>query len=124
MTVALRLGEVPMHRVLEEPVFQELASLSLPLPSARTKLEPGDPRAELVQAVLAAEGLEMSGMKVKGVRELFFSRGERAALCVPTELGFEWGEDEKHSGKLKLTLSFELARGSYATLLTKRLAST
>jgi len=123
MTVPLRLGEVPMHRGLEEPVFQQLAGLSLPLPSARTKLEPGDPRVELVQAVLAAEGLEMSGMKVKGVRELFFSRGERTALCLPAELEFEWGEDEKHSGKLKLTLSFELARGSYATLLVKRLAS-
>jgi tRNA pseudouridine13 synthase len=122
-TVRLRLGDVPMHRALETPVFQELAGLSLPLPSARTKLEPGDPRAELTQTELAEEGLEMSGMKVKGVRELFFSRGDRPALCLPAELAFVWDEDEKHDGKRKLTLSFELPRGSYATLLVKRIAS-
>jgi tRNA pseudouridine13 synthase len=122
-TVRLRLGDVPMHRTLEASVFQELANLSLPLPSARTKLEPGDPRAELIQTVLASEGLEMSGMKVKGVRDLFFSRGERAALCLPAELAFAWEEDENHRGKQKLTLSFELPRGSYATLLVKRIAS-
>jgi tRNA pseudouridine13 synthase len=121
--VALRLGEVPMHRELEETAFQDLASLALPLPSARTKLEPGDPRAELISAVLATEGLELRGMKVKGVRELFFSRGERAGLCLPAELSFAWGEDEKHAGNRKLALSFELPRGSYATLLIKRLAA-
>jgi tRNA pseudouridine13 synthase len=121
--VDLRLGEAPMHRALEQPVFEALANLTLPLPSARTKLDPGDPRSTIIQAVLAAEGLEMSGMKVKGVRELFFSRGERAALCLPEGLGYEWGEDEKHARRSRLTLSFELPRGSYATLLVKRLAS-
>jgi tRNA pseudouridine13 synthase len=122
-TVRLRLGDVPMHRALEAPAFQELANLSLPLPSARAKLEPGDPRADLIQSVLAEDGLELSGMKVKGVRELFFSRGERPALCLPAELAFVWDEDEKHGGKRKLTLSFELPRGSYATLLVKRIVS-
>jgi tRNA pseudouridine13 synthase len=123
LTVTLRLGDVPMHRGLDEPVFQELAGLSLPLPSARAKLEPGDPRADLIHATLAAEGLQMSEMKIRGVRELFFSRGERAALCLPAVLKYGWREDDMHRGKLKVTLSFELPRGSYATLLVKRIAS-
>jgi tRNA pseudouridine13 synthase len=65
----------------------------------------------------------LSQLKVKGIRELFFSRGERAALCSPAEMHFEWNEDDRHPGKRKLRLKFELPRGSYATLLVKRIAA-
>ncbi len=112
-----------MYRGLEEAAFQEMAALTLPLPSARAKLEEKDPRRALIQTVLAAEGLEMSQLKVKGIRELFFSRGERSALCLPGGLHYAWDEDERHPGKRKLKLAFELPRGSYATLLVKRIAA-
>jgi tRNA pseudouridine13 synthase len=123
IAVRLRLGEVPMHQGLDESVFRELTSLSLPMPSARARLQEDDPRLGLIQSVLAAEGLELSQLKVKGIRELFFSRGERAALCSPAEMHFEWNEDDRHPGKRKLRLKFELPRGSYATLLVKRIAA-
>jgi tRNA pseudouridine13 synthase len=118
-TISLRLGQVPMHCGLDAEQLRELASLSLPLPSARLKLEEGDPRAELVHGVLAEEGLTLREMQVRGVRELFFSRGERAALCVPFQLTHQLDNDEQHRGRLKLQLSFELARGCYATLIVK-----
>ncbi len=89
------------------------------MPSARLKLEDADPRAELVRTVLAEEGLELRQMQIKGIREMFFSRGERAALCLPCELTHEFGADEKHRGRDKLTLGFELPRGCYATLIVK-----
>jgi tRNA pseudouridine13 synthase len=73
----------------------------------------------VVRAVLAEEGLELHDLRVKGVRELFFSRGERAALCRPSGLSAEFGEDERKRGRLRVTLAFELGRGSYATLLVK-----
>src|SRR5262245_732781 len=73
----LRLGEVPMVRGLDEAQRRELEALSLPLPSARLKLDAGDPRAAVVEAVLADEGLTLRDLQVKGVREMFFSRGER-----------------------------------------------
>jgi tRNA pseudouridine13 synthase len=121
--VWLRLGEVPMHHDLDESVFRELAALSLPLPSARARLQEDDPRLGLVKKVLTDEGLELSQLKVKGIRELFFSRGERAALCMPEDLQFDWDVDDRHEGKRKLRLRFELPRGSYATLLVKRIAT-
>jgi tRNA pseudouridine13 synthase len=62
-------------------------------------------------------------MKLKGFRKLFFSKGERAALCLPADLKDEAGEDELQPGLRKLVLSFELPRGSYATLLVKRITS-
>jgi tRNA pseudouridine13 synthase len=53
---------------------------------------------------------------------MFSSRGERATLCLPRELSHEFATDEKHRGRDKLTLSFQLPRGCYATLLVKGMA--
>ena len=49
------------------------------------------------------------------------SKGDRPALSLPRNLSYETGQDEDHPGWQKLVLGFELARGSYATLLVKRL---
>jgi tRNA pseudouridine13 synthase len=117
--VALRLGTVPFHADLDAARFEALAALRLPLPSARWKPEPGDDRLKLVQSVLAEEGLGLRELQVKGVRELFFSRGERVGLCRPTGLKGELGDDEIKVGRLRLTLNFDLPRGSYATLVVK-----
>jgi tRNA pseudouridine13 synthase len=120
LRVRLRLGEVVMHRGLGEEQQRELAALRLPLPSARTHLDANDPRGPLVNEVLAAEGLELGRLKVPGVRELFFSKGERAALCLPGRPEHEEAADERHAGRRKVVLGFDLPRGAYATLLVKR----
>jgi tRNA pseudouridine13 synthase len=117
--VDLRLGPVPFHTCLEAATLAEMAALLLPLPSSRLKPQVNDPRLPLVEAVLGEEGLTLREMQVRGVRELFFSRGERPALCRPTGLAGEWSDDERHRGRVQLTLSFDLARGSYATLIVK-----
>jgi tRNA pseudouridine13 synthase len=118
-SVTLRLGEVPFHQGLDAEQLRELAALQLPLPSARLKLDDSDPRTESVRAVLAEESLELRQMQIKGIREMFFSRGERAALCLPRDLTHEFADDERHRGRDRLTLSFDLPRGCYATLLVK-----
>jgi tRNA pseudouridine13 synthase len=124
LSVTLRLGEVPMFRNLDESQTTALRGLMLPLPSARLHLAEDDPHAELIKEVLAEEGLELSRMKVPGVRDLFFSRGERAGLCLPAEMRCETAADEMHVGKDRVTLSFDLPRGSYATLVVKRVTTT
>jgi tRNA pseudouridine13 synthase len=120
--VELRLGPVPFHYDLEAEQRQALSSLLLPLPSARRRLDADDPRAASVLAVLGEEGLALGDLRVRGVRDLFFSRGERAALALPQGLTPEFAADERHRGRLRLTLAFELPRGCYATLFVKALA--
>jgi tRNA pseudouridine13 synthase len=121
--VELRLGPAPFPLGLDETQRQELATLNLPLPSARLKMEPADPLAPLVNGVLAEDGLTLHDMQVRGVRELFFSRGERAALCRPEALSAEFGEDELRRGRHKLVLGFELPRGCYATMVVKAITT-
>jgi len=55
--------------------------------------------------------------------QMFFSRGERPALCLPADLKWESAADENQAGRRKLLLSFDLPRGCYATLLVKRTQS-
>jgi tRNA pseudouridine13 synthase len=119
--VALRLGELPMYRGLDEGQRRELADLFLPLPSARLHLDADDPRAPLLQEVVAEEGLDMRQLQVKGIRELFFSKGERAGLCLPQALEHRGGTDELNPRRQALTLTFDLPRGCYATLIVKRI---
>jgi tRNA pseudouridine13 synthase len=116
----LKLGTVPAHRHAAPALRDELARLTLPLPTARLHLAPDDPHADLIREVLAEEGLELRDLQVRGTHELFFSKGERAALCVPADATAEEADDELHPGRRKLVLSFELPRGAYATLVVKR----
>jgi len=117
--ISLRLGEVPLAEHLSDEATRALADLHLPLATSRWKPEEDDPRLPLVEAVLAEEGLTLRDMQVRGVRELFFSRGDRPALARVDALETAWADDERHPGRKKLTLSFRLPRGSYATLVVK-----
>lgn len=119
--VEQRLGPVPFPLVLDADAAREYAALQLPLPSVRWKPEENDGRLTLVESVLAEEGLTLREMQVRGVRELFFSRGERPARIAIREGTVEWSDDDRHRGRLRLTMRFELERGSYATLVIKGL---
>jgi tRNA pseudouridine13 synthase len=121
--VELRIGPVPFPSSLDESQRQSLAQLQLPLPSARLRMDAADPVAPLVNGVLADEGLTLHDMQVRGVRELFFSRGERAAWCAPAGLTTEFQSDELRPGRHKLILAFELPRGCYATIVVKALTA-
>ena len=121
ISVSLRLGEMPMHRHLDESQRSVMAGTTLPLPSARLKITPDDPQAALIEEVLAEEGFRISEMKIKKMHEPFFSKGDRPVLCLPQNLIHEGAADELHPGRQKLILSFDLSRGTYATLVVKRI---
>ncbi len=121
--VELGPDKVAFFHALPEQRAAELQAVQVPLPSAREKL-PDGPLKTLYDQTLSALGLEMRMLRVKYPRDSFFSRGQRAAICSPLELHAEPGPDELYAAKRKLSLSFELPRGSYATILVKRLFPT
>src|SRR5205807_9999216 len=107
----------PRHRVLDDDQRARFASTALPLRSARLKLTAEDAHFALIESVLAEEGLHLNELKLKGLREMFFSKGQRSVLCQPTDVQYALGDDELNAGKQSLALSFELPRGSYATMV-------
>jgi tRNA pseudouridine13 synthase len=60
-------------------------------------------------------------MKIRGMQQPFFSKGERLGKVPVGNLTWEAGDDELKKGRRKLTMRFELPRGAYATMLVKRL---
>jgi tRNA pseudouridine13 synthase len=76
-----------------------------------------------MDSVMQEEGLELAGMRLKHFREPFFSKGDRTAFYVPANLRYEAEPDERHAGNQKLTLTFDLPRGCYATMLVKRVTA-
>jgi tRNA pseudouridine13 synthase len=66
-------------------------------------------------------GAGIAELRVKGIRELFFSKGERPAAFVPSTVSCETADDERNAGRKKVVLRFELPRGCYATLIVKRI---
>lgn len=121
--VDTKLRTVPMQRGLNEEQRAVLDALMLPLPSARTKLDTADPMLVLAERVLADYQLTWAGMKVPGSRDLFFSKGDRAALCRPMGIQHQASMDDLHAGREKLSLAFDLPRGSYATMVVKRITN-
>jgi len=119
--VQLATSQVSFFTELTESETTELQGLALPLPSARLHLDPG-PLLDLYEAILAEQGLALRELRVKYPRDSFFSKGERTAIVRPTE--FKIGRqdaDELNEGRHRITLEFVLPRGSYATIVIKRL---
>jgi tRNA pseudouridine13 synthase len=111
--------DVPFFTSLGDEQRNELASAILPLPSARLHLDDG-PLKSLYDQVLAAEGMELRQVRVKYPRDTFFSKGDRRAVFRPGELWHSPAADEIYKRRHKLELRFTLPRGSYATILVKR----
>jgi tRNA pseudouridine13 synthase len=72
--------------------------------------------------VLAPEGLTLAQLRVKYPRDSFFSKGVRQAVFAVDRLEHQSGDDDRYPGRQKLTLRFELPRGCYATILTRRIS--
>jgi len=121
LPLELRLGNTPAPKSLNDEQRAKWHSANLPLPAARWRLDPNTVYAAAAQRILAGEGFAWEDIKIKGLRKPFFTKGERATWCIPADLAAEPGDDERNAGRTKLTLKFVLPRGSYATLVVKRL---
>jgi tRNA pseudouridine13 synthase len=99
---------------------RSLAATDLPLPSARNKDDWGE-FAPLLEKTVAAAGLEPRELRVKYPRDSFFSKGSRRVLIETGEITRDTASDELYPGRHRLRLGFQLPRGSYATILVKRI---
>lgn len=112
---------LPFPRHVEAEEYRRLASLVLPLPSGRDPQELSGWKP-LVENVLASEGLQPAQLRLRWPRRTFFSKGSRCAWLFPRALEMQAQEDGLAPGQWALVLRFELPRGAYATLVTKRLS--
>jgi tRNA pseudouridine13 synthase len=112
-------GKHLFFRALAPGVHDRLCELEIPLVAPGQALEGA--AGEAAGRILAEEGVEPRQFRLKRLRRTFFGKGRRPALVAPAALSAAAGEDELNRGRKKVSLRFELPRGSYATILLKRL---
>ncbi|MBX3422423.1 MAG: tRNA pseudouridine(13) synthase TruD [Pirellulaceae bacterium] len=103
--------------------LQWLSALQLPLPSARQHDWPPE-LVSVLDDVLAQYDLQRSQIRLKYPRDTFFSKGQRNCWLRPRDLQSHWTDDSINLDCLALSLSFDLPRGAYATMLIKQLQTT
>jgi tRNA pseudouridine13 synthase len=118
--IRLRLGDLPVPLHLEAPQREQVMALAIPLPAARSRFDEQASWSDAAHRVLVAEGMEWDQLKIRGMRKPFFTRGERAAFVTPQNLTVNSGPDDRQPGRARLDLGFDLPRGSYATMVVKR----
>lgn len=112
-------GRHVFYRSLTPEEHDRLAELEIPLVTPTVRFE-GE-AADAATRVLAEEGLQQRQFRLKKMRRTFFGKGLRPVLVAPAALSAREGPDELNPGRRKLSLTFELPKGSYATVLLKRL---
>lgn len=121
VTIDFKVASLPVHHDLDPGQADELRSWTLPLPASRSPLEEAGEKREIMLSVVEERGIPWQELRVKHLKDVFFSKGERRALFYPTDLAHSVRADDLYPGRKKVELQFELVKGAYATLLVKRL---
>jgi tRNA pseudouridine13 synthase len=114
------VGErLPVYRSLPLAVDREIG---IPLPNHRASYNPK--MAEVVAQVLDEEGLKLNDLKARILKRAYLSKGRRALFLFPEDVSIsEPGPDERFPDRQRMTASFALPRGSYATMVLKTLVA-
>lgn len=114
-------GEFFLYESLPPDLFRALSGTTIPLPMRSTTIE--DPAlGGILERVMASQGLAVRDLRIKALRKAFFSKGQRKAVVMPGDLAVTPpSDDDLNRGKVMMTLTFDMPRGTYATILIKRL---
>lgn len=116
-------GDYLFYTSPERDPLQYLQGLSIPTPASNAAM-PDELTAMLYIEILKERGLRPSQFNMRKIRQAFFKASPRPAIVVPGGLSSVAGADEIYKYRQKLTLEFRLRRGSYGTMLIKRLFSS
>lgn len=116
-----KYGDLVFYHELTPELLAELRDLKLPVPGHNSEIT--DKKIlKITEEVLAADGIALADLKVKKLYKTAVGGVDRQAIVLPEECKIvESGADELYPTAHKCRLRFTLPRGSYATLVLKRL---
>jgi tRNA pseudouridine13 synthase len=120
--VRYAFGSYEFYGPLPPGMAEVLRGAILPVPGHDT-IVPDARIQRILGAVLEGEDIRLSDLRVRQMSRIRVGGVQRPAVVVPED--FELSppvKDDLYPGKRKAALRFFLPRGSYATLLIKRLA--
>ncbi|MEM7817057.1 MAG: tRNA pseudouridine(13) synthase TruD [Candidatus Aenigmatarchaeota archaeon] len=115
--------------LIEDYIFYEklneqnlfLKGLIIPLPAKKTNMP--EQFDNLYKKILEEKQIKPSSFDNRKIRQAFFKPIPRFVVATPSNINYEFLDDEIYKGKIKLVLGFGLPRGCYATMFIKRLFS-
>lgn len=113
-------GDYIFYNTLDEKKFKYLKKLSLPTPSSKAVMLDGMTQS-IYEALLIERQIKPSMFNLRKIRQAFFKSVNREVIVIPKDFQFHLCDDEIYKDKIKLYLKFFLSRGSYATMLIKRI---
>lgn len=114
-------GTYEFFGALPQEALHQLEATMLPVPGYDSVVTDGEVR-RILSEVLADEGIRLADLRVRQMRRIVVHGVQRPALVMPEDLTASAGaDDELYPGRKKMTLGFFLPRGSYATILVKRI---
>jgi tRNA pseudouridine13 synthase len=125
--VSSRMGPLAMYSELPPEVWTQLEDFAAPRPhpSVAAETERTPARARFVarlEEVLREQGLELASFRIPDPTRTQFQALDRRLIVRPEGLSIEGPLlDRRHPGRVAVRLSFALPRGSYGTLVVKRL---
>ncbi len=119
-----RFGDLYFYDELAEDKLKYFQGICIPAVSYKTQFKDIKIK-QAVEQILVLENKSLKDFKIDlNIKGLFFKPYERNAFVIPEDFTISNKEnDELYPKKLKLTLSFALPKGSYATILLKRVTS-
>jgi tRNA pseudouridine13 synthase len=100
---------------------EQMETIEVPLVGFGTRVEDDTMRA-IITALLHAETITPQDFIIREIPQLSLEGGMRKVVMnVDNFTVVETGDDELHAGKRKVVLSFTLPKGSYATMVVRRL---
>uniref|UniRef100_A0A7C4GG74 tRNA pseudouridine(13) synthase TruD n=1 Tax=candidate division WOR-3 bacterium TaxID=2052148 RepID=A0A7C4GG74_UNCW3 len=116
-------GNLAFYNSLSPAAHTYLRRLTIPAAGPKA-IFTSERVARVTAEVLAREQLELARLKLRlRLKGLFFKPYPRLAMLQPRRLSLGEAEpDELYPGRSRLTLSFFLPAGSYATVVVKRLS--
>ena len=76
---------------------------------------------EIYSKIMEEEGVNKEDFIIRQMPEISSPGGKRKLFLKVKNFKYEYGEDEVNKGKFKVRLRFSLGKGSYATMVVKRL---
>ncbi|MBM3200072.1 tRNA pseudouridine(13) synthase TruD [Candidatus Woesearchaeota archaeon] len=121
--ISYSLGALLFYKTITE---EELSSIPESFKTISPNMEPSKFELEVTTEVLSVEEVRFKDFDIKAQTGSFFVTHERRMLVRPsnftmTQPVVDELNDRGNKSKFKVTLSFTLPKGSYATLITKRI---
>ncbi|MGC8795772.1 tRNA pseudouridine(13) synthase TruD [Thermodesulfovibrio sp.] len=104
---------------IDDKNFEYFKNLEIPLASSKTEISDTVVK-EIYNEILSERQIRPAQFNLKKIRQSFFKSVLRVVLVIP-KIQYKIEDDEVYQGKKKLILGFILPRGSYATMVIKRI---